>query len=133
MGVVFAFFSQLGDHFQRLDLVIGDRADELFERLGYLEGFGAGEFRFEGHLRRRPGEWFLDGEFFSASTLILERRFRAVSGSVFGDQTAMRFEIASGSYDGGRVTGLVDARGPMGLKELTTYKWIGIGEYLVRG
>jgi glutamate-5-semialdehyde dehydrogenase len=25
------------------------------------------------------------------------------------------------------------ARGPMGLKELTTYKWIGIGDYLVRG
>ena len=24
------------------------------------------------------------------------------------------------------------ARGPMGLQELTTYKWIGIGEYLVR-
>ena len=24
------------------------------------------------------------------------------------------------------------ARGPMGLKELTTYKWIGIGDYLVR-
>ncbi len=25
------------------------------------------------------------------------------------------------------------ARGPMGLQELTTYKWIGIGDYLVRG
>ncbi len=24
------------------------------------------------------------------------------------------------------------ARGPMGLKELTTYKWIGVGDYLVR-
>jgi len=25
------------------------------------------------------------------------------------------------------------ARGPMGLKELTTYKWIGVGDYLARG
>ena len=25
------------------------------------------------------------------------------------------------------------ARGPMGLRELTTYKWVGIGDYHVRG
>jgi glutamate-5-semialdehyde dehydrogenase len=24
------------------------------------------------------------------------------------------------------------ARGPMGLRELTTYKWVGVGDYLVR-
>ncbi len=25
------------------------------------------------------------------------------------------------------------ARGPMALRELTTYKWVGVGDYLIRG
>jgi translocation and assembly module TamB len=87
--------------------IIADSRLEIFQRLGYLEGFGSGPFRFEGHIRRRPGEWFLDGAYTSPGATVLERRLAEIEGAVFGDQNGLRVEIESGRYGGGSLTGAV--------------------------
>jgi hypothetical protein len=80
---------------------------EILDRLGYLDGFGGGSVHFEGGLRRRPGEWFLDGDFSSPAVTILGRRLSSLSGRAFGDNEALRLDIESSRYGYGSVTGEV--------------------------
>lgn len=57
----------------------------------------------------------------NSSAVYVNASTRFTDGSQFG----LGAEVAVSTQK-------LHARGPMGLQELTTYKWIGIGEYLVR-
>ena len=87
--------------------VIADSRLEMFDRLGYLNDFGTGSVHFEGNLRRRPGEWFLDGEYSAPTVTVLGRRLNAVAGRATGDEESLRLDIESSRYGGGSVTGAV--------------------------
>lgn len=73
---------------------------------------------------------------------ILTNDFTAANQFVNAVNSAAVYVNASTRFTDGSQFGLgaevavstqkLHARGPMGLQELTTYKWIGIGEYLVR-
>ncbi|WP_354624155.1 glutamate-5-semialdehyde dehydrogenase [Psychromonas sp. MME2] len=57
----------------------------------------------------------------NSSAVYVNASTRFTDGSQFG----LGAEVAVSTQK-------LHARGPMGLKELTTYKWIGIGDYLIR-
>ena len=85
------------------------------------------------HIRQHSSE-HSDG--ILTNDLIVANKFvNAVNSAAVYVNASTRFTDGSQFGLGAEVavsTQKLHARGPMGLKELTTYKWIGIGDYLVR-
>jgi len=85
------------------------------------------------HIREHSSEHsdgILTNDFTVANKFI-----NAVNSSAVYVNSSTRFTDGSQFGLGAEVavsTQKLHARGPMGLQELTTYKWVGIGEYLVR-
>ena len=85
------------------------------------------------HIREHSSEHsdgILTNDFTVANKFI-----NAVNSAAVYVNTSTRFTDGSQFGLGAEVavsTQKLHARGPMGLHELTTYKWVGIGEYLIR-
>ncbi len=79
----------------------------------------------------------------SHSDAIMTNDLDAAEAFINGAGSAAVYVNASTRFTDGAQFGLgaevavstqkLHARGPMGLEELTTYKWVGVGDYLIRG
>jgi glutamate-5-semialdehyde dehydrogenase len=104
-----------------LDLILSVKiVDDLKQAIAHINHYGSAHSdsivtRDEAAARRFLGEVDSAAVYWNAST-------RFTDGAEFG----MGAEI-------GISTDKIGARGPMGLEELTTYKWLGIGNGQVRG
>ncbi|NGX60814.1 MAG: Gamma-glutamyl phosphate reductase [Chlamydiae bacterium] len=103
-----------------LSLTLGIRiVDSLEEAITHIETHSSGHSESILTNNREHANLFV--ERVDAAAVYINASTRFTDGGAFG----MGAEIAVSTQK-------LHVRGPMGLKELTTYKWIGEGDYLIR-
>ena len=103
-----------------LDLVLAVRVvDSLDEAIEHIEGYGSGHSEAIVTEDQAAGTRFLDEV--DAAAVFVNASTRFTDGGQFG----LGAEVAIS-------TGKLHARGPMGLQELTSYKWVARGSGQVR-
>ncbi len=99
---------------RRLELdLAADARVRLAEHLGYLERDETGELpaegplRFDGELLWAPDGWSVQGRLLSERLDLADRVLRNVAGELRVLPESLRYEIATASYAGGSLSGLV--------------------------